>query len=167
MLRRLLGSNSASAAVEMALVAPLILVLMFGAMELGFYFYSEHVVVKAVRDGARFASRASFSKFDCSTPTAGTVNAAVKSDTQRVTRTDQVAAGGSARIRGWTDDSSVVVGVRCDTSGTYGAIYDGMSSVPVVTVTATVAYMPLLAQIGFTAKGFQLQARSEAPVMGI
>ncbi len=31
----------------MVLVAPLLILLMFGATELGYYFYSEHVVVKA------------------------------------------------------------------------------------------------------------------------
>ena len=65
MLRRLLRQSSGAAAVEMALVTPLLMVLMFGSMELGYYFYSQHVVTKAVRDGARFASRQGFDKYNC------------------------------------------------------------------------------------------------------
>ena len=56
-LRALLASDDAAAAAEMALVVPLLVILMFGSFELGRYFLDEHVVVKAVRDGARYASR--------------------------------------------------------------------------------------------------------------
>ena len=35
--------------------------LMFGAVELGNYFLNEHSLVKAVRDGARYAARQDFS----------------------------------------------------------------------------------------------------------
>ena len=137
---------------------------MFGAMELGHYFYSEHVVVKAVRDGARFASRVSFDKFSCPS----TIDSDTETETQRVTRTNQVASGGSARLPNWTDDSSVTVSLSCvDNSGsTYGSIYDGLSAVPVVTVSATVPYSSLFSAIGFDATDLQLSASSQAPVMG-
>src|SRR5215217_7313983 len=46
-----------SAAAEMALVLPLLLALMFGSLELGDYFLSEHVLLKGVRDGAVYAAR--------------------------------------------------------------------------------------------------------------
>ena len=49
---RLNRCQSGVAAVEMALVAPLLLALLFGSVELGKYFLDQHVVVKAVRDGA-------------------------------------------------------------------------------------------------------------------
>ena len=53
----LLADRSGSSAAEMALVTPLLLVLMFGTFELGYFFLSEHVVQKAVRDAARYAAR--------------------------------------------------------------------------------------------------------------
>ena len=53
---RLSSDRRGAAAAEMALVTPLLLVILFGAVELGNYFYNEHIVVKAVRDGARFAA---------------------------------------------------------------------------------------------------------------
>src|SRR5215469_7019327 len=74
-LIRLFRNNRGAAAVEMALVVPLLLTIMFGSVELGNYFMDEHVLVKAVRDGARFAARQSFSNYtSCSgnVPTPGT-----------------------------------------------------------------------------------------------
>ena len=148
----------------MALVAPFLIAIMFGAMELGYYFYSEHVVVKAVRDGARFASRQTLDDYDCTTSNIG---GTVVADTQRVTRTNQVATGGSARLPGWTNDASVSVTMTPQPIGTYGAIYSGMTCVPVVVVTATVPYNSLFGSLGFNTTGFQLQATSQVPVMGI
>ena len=96
MIRRLARQDSGSAAAEMALVTPLLIALMLGSMELGHFFYSEHVVVKAVRDGARYASRQGFTNFTCP----NTINATVVDNTRRVTRTNQVAAGGTSRLQG-------------------------------------------------------------------
>jgi Flp pilus assembly protein TadG len=140
------------------------IVLMFGAMELGYYFYSEHVVVKAVRDGARFASREGFDKYTCP----GTIDSNIESETQRVTRTNQVDAGGTARLPNWTNDSTVTVTLSCvdNSGGTYSSIYDGLAAVPVVTVSATVPYSSLFSKIGFDATALQLTASSQAPVMG-
>lgn len=163
MLRRLARQNSGSAAAEMALVTPLLIALMLGSMELGHFFYSEHVVVKAVRDGARYASRQGFTNYTCP----NTINATVVDNTRRVTRTNQVAAGGTSRLADWTQDTSVTVTARCDTSGTYGAFYDGLGGVPVVTVSATVPYTSLVSFIGINFAGLNLNATSEAPVMGL
>ena len=51
----------------MALVVPLMLTLMFGGLEGAYYLWNEHIAIKAVRDGARFASRQPFTKYDCGT----------------------------------------------------------------------------------------------------
>jgi Flp pilus assembly protein TadG len=65
----LLKDRTAAAAAEMALVLPILLILIFGSVELGYYFMSEHVVDKAVRDAARYAARLPVTDFDCSTGT--------------------------------------------------------------------------------------------------
>jgi len=68
LFHRLARNSSGAAAAEMALVTPLLLIIMFGSVELGNYFMNEHSLVKAVRDGARFAARQSFTSYpDCST----------------------------------------------------------------------------------------------------
>src|SRR3546814_5805509 len=109
---RLLKDCSAAAAAEMALVTPLLLALMLGAFELGKYFLDEHVVAKAVRDGARYAGRRAFSDYG---------GCAVANDildkTRNITRTGQIANNGPARLSYWTDGSTTItVSVACDTS---------------------------------------------------
>jgi Flp pilus assembly protein TadG len=164
MFARLLRQESGAAAAEMGLIAPLLIILMFGSMELGHYFYSQHVVVKAVRDGARYASRQGFTNYACP---AATIGGTVVTDTQNVTRTSTVAGTGTPRLAGWTQNSSVAVSVTCNTSGTYGNFYLGLGGVPIVTVTATVPYDSLFSVIGFNSAGLQLRATEQAAVMGI
>lgn len=148
----------------MALVTPLLIILMFGAFELGNYFWNSHIVTKAVRDGARYASRQSFDNFDCA---AASVAAGVVTNTQNLTRTSQIASGGSSRLAGWTSASSVAVQMRPEPLGDFAGVYTGMACVPVVTVTATVPYSSLFATLGFDTTGINLSANSEVPVMGI
>ena len=164
MIRRLFKDRNGAAAAEMALVTPLLIALMFGSFELGNYFWNNHIVTKAVRDGARYAARQSFASYDCANET---VAASVVTNTQNLTRTSQIASGGTTRISSWTDSNSVAVGMRADTSGTYGAFYTGQDCVPVVIVTATVPYASLFETLGFNTVGLNLVASSEAPVMGI
>src|SRR3954451_6289870 len=110
MLGHLFRNEHGAAAAELALIAPVLIVLTFGSMEIGYYFYSEHVVVKAVRDGARFASRETFDEFTCP---AGTIDPTIESDTQKVTRTNTVDGTGDPRLPNWTNDSSVTVRLDC------------------------------------------------------
>ncbi|HEY0625769.1 MAG TPA: TadE/TadG family type IV pilus assembly protein [Allosphingosinicella sp.] len=156
-----------AAAAEMALVTPLLLGLMLSAFELGKYFMDEHVVAKAVRDSARYAARRSFSDF-----VDGGGNCAVDNDVQtkarNIARTGQIADGGTARLGYWTDPATIAVSVACDTSGSYTGIYTGNAAgAPVVTVSASVPYMPLLGSIGLDTGGMVLNAQSQAAVTGI
>ena len=161
----LLICQRGAAAAEMALVTPLLIVLMFGSFELGNYFLSEHVVAKAVRDGARYASRRSFTDFTCP----NTVASDVVDKTRNITRTGQIASGGSARLVGWTTPTIVSVTVSCMaiTGGNYSGIYKGMSNVPKVKVSATVPYSSLFNNLGFTSRTLNLVSESEATVQGI
>ncbi|NUT01427.1 MAG: pilus assembly protein [Sphingomonas sp.] len=163
MFARLLRQETGSAAAEMALVAPLLMIIMFGSMELGNYFFSEHVVAKAVRDGARVASRRGFGDYTCPNTIGGTV----VNDTQNVTRTNTLDGSGVPRLRGWTQNSSVTVTLRCDTSGTYVSFYEGLGGVPVVSVSAVVPYTSLFQVIGFNSIGLTVRSASEVPVMGV
>jgi len=163
-LSTLIRSEAGNSAAEMALVTPLLLTLMFGSFELGNYFLSEHVVVVAVRDGARYAGRRPFTDYPtCSTPTT-----AARDATRNVTRTGQVDTGGTARLVGWTDDNTITVSVSCDTSASgLGGIFTGLSGgAHIVTVQATVPYHSLFQSIGLGTLGLNLSAQSETPVMG-
>jgi len=155
-------SRSGAAGVELVLVTPLILILMFGAVDLGNYFMSQHVVVKAVRDGARYASRRGFGEYSCATASTDVVT-----KTRDITRTGTIS-GGTARLVDWIDPNSITLTVRCDTSGTYAGIYKGTATgVPVVKVAAIVPYNSLFRFFGITTATINLNASSEVPVMGV
>ena len=145
LLRRLLANTRASAATEMALVTPLLLLLLFGTFEVGNYFLSEHVVQKGVRDAARYASRLPISSYPACNPTDP-----VRVQIKRLARTG-APDGTALRLRGWTADDMTTVTLACDTSGTHTGIYtvypfpDG---VPVITVSARVPYLSLFGLLG-------------------
>ena len=91
LVRGLLREMRGSAAAGMVFVLPLLLTIMLGTAELGNYFMDEHTLIKAVRDGARFAARQNFSNYTaCSGAPGGTVVA----DTQNVIM-DGYLSGGS------------------------------------------------------------------------
>jgi Flp pilus assembly protein TadG len=158
-----------AAAAEMALVLPLLTILLFGSAELGNYFLNEHAVVKAVRDGARYASRLPMTDYPSCTPSSDAVTRI-----RNVTRTGSTAgASAGNRLAYWEDtmagSPTIFVEAVCDTSGTYTGIYDGLAmGVPQVTVRASVPYQSLFGIFGlFNNNSFHLNARSEAAVMGI
>jgi Flp pilus assembly protein TadG len=166
----LVRSTRGAAAAEMALVTPLLLILMMGSFEVGNYFMDEHKLVKAVRDGARFAGRQSFTNYTC--PGGTTPGGTVVADTQNVVKTG-LLSGGTARLpKTWT--INVTFTCKTDLSGGSSnppsGIYkpsSGSAYAPVVTVTATVPYMPLLASYGFRGIGLNLYATQQSAVMGL
>jgi Flp pilus assembly protein TadG len=55
MTRRTLRNGRGATIVEFALVFPLLLLLMFGVMDFGFYFFVQHSLQFATREGVRLA----------------------------------------------------------------------------------------------------------------
>jgi Flp pilus assembly protein TadG len=164
-LRLLPRDTNAAAAAEMALVLPLLLVILFGSVELGNYFMNEHSLLKSVRDGARFAARQSFTLYpDCST-----VDSSVVTNTQNIVSYGYLS--GTAVLTPNISASDITVSTSCATSAageTMLGIYRGRSTgAQMVTVTASVPYRPILAAFGFTGIGLDLNASSEAAVTGI
>lgn len=161
-----------AAAAEMALVTPLLVTILIGSVELGSYFYSEHILVKAVRDGARYAARQNFSFYAaCSGAPTGTVEA----DTRALVRTS-LLSGGTDRFVD-IEDGDITLDTRCETTATDMAsttqsmtgIYRGRASgAPIVEVRAEVDYVPVIgAPFGFSGLGLKLNASQQAAVMGI
>jgi Flp pilus assembly protein TadG len=149
-----------AAAAEMALVAPLLLTIMFGSLDL---------VTKAVRDGARFASRQNFATMPCggSAANEAQIKNLVRFGKTTVTGTDK------PRLHYWTSNSTITVEITCyANAGVDGArIYDGVYSarpqVPIVRVRAAVPYDPIVASFGFDASSLSLNAYSESTVFGL
>ena len=168
-IRRVLLHDRGVAAAEMALVAPILIFLLFGMVEIGNLFYNQHILAKAVRDGARYAARQPFADYDMGSCS---MSADAITRVRRLVRTAQLAAGGSAaRVPNWTEAdeaSTISVDVDCDNSGTYGGIYANNAHIAAaVTVQATVPYSPLIGSIAFSTTGINLSARSQAAVSGV
>ena len=163
--RLVLRDDRGSAAAEMAFVLPLLLILMFGSAEIGNYFMNEHSLVKAVRDGARFAARQNFGNYTaCSGSPGGTVVA----DTRNVVMRGYLSGG--TIITPNIQTANVTVTNSCATTAggqTMGGIYQGRANgAQIVTVSADVNYRPILRAFGFSGIGIQLHASSQAAVMG-
>ncbi len=163
------GDRSGAAAAEMALVAPLLVTIMFGSLEIGKYFWDEHLVVKAVRDGARFAARQNFATMPCGGPA---TNEAQIQNLVRYGKTT-VRVADKPRLYYWTNNSTITVTITCyrtkglavrqSTAGFTAA----RPVVPVVRVKAEVPYTPIVGSIGFQANGLSLNAYSKSTVTGI
>ena len=168
-LSSLRSDRSGAAAAEMALVAPLLLTIMFGALELGKYFWDEHLLVTAVRDGARFAARQGFATMPCGGP------ATNETQIRNLVRYGKTTVTGSDKphLFYWTDPTTITVAIRCyanagvDGERVYDGLYSARANVPIVTVSADVPYTPIVGSIGFKATGLSLNASNESPVFGL
>ena len=169
---RFFRNEQGSAATEMALLLPLSILLLFGSVEAGYFFYTQHKVVKGVREGARYASRQNFGYYICGNtalqdptglPTGSTVTSAIKN----VTRTG-FPGGGTPRVVGWID-SEVTVTVSCPPTGqeVTGGIYNGKTNAPQVNVSAVVDYPSLFGVLTPLDSTFRLRAKQQSAVMGI
>jgi hypothetical protein len=168
----LLSNQRGAAAAEMALVTPLLLVILVGSVELGSYFYNEHILTKAVRDGARYAGRQNFSYYDACM---GSPGDPVESDTRALVRT-ALLSGGTDRFPDIENgDITLIISCEADADDYLGStenmigIYRGRASgAPIVTVSASVDYAPVIgAPFGFSGVGIKLNASQESAVMGL
>ena len=161
-LRHFGRDNRGAAGAEMALILPMLMALMFGGFEAGAYFWTEHKVIKGVRDGARFAARQPFA--GCASPTGTRLT-----QIQNLTRTGQLT-GGTPKVSGWAN-GDVIVTVTCvapvangySASGLYKAQSGGA---PHVTVSTRIAYPSLFQSLGFDTEGVVVRASANAAVTG-
>lgn len=160
-----------TASTEMALMVPLLVLLLFGGMEAGHYFWTEHRVIKAVRDGARYAGRQSFSAYTCAN-----VDATVRGNISLLTRTGQLDATKDTneyrKVKDWTDatagDANLLkVTVACSAATTTGIYKNQVGGAPVITVAASVPYPSLFQVLGAIDGNARLKATARSAVMGI
>lgn len=153
-----------AAASEFALMVPLMIVLIFAGMEAGHYMFTEHKVIKAVREGSRYAGRLTFGTYDC---TNSTIDATAAQNIRNVTRTGQPSGTPAPHVRGWTD-GQVTVSLDCDSTTTTGIFSaNGSDGAPRVTVSANTTYPSLFnGMVGLDDTG-TIQASAQAVVNGI
>jgi Flp pilus assembly protein TadG len=166
-LNLLLRDRKASAAAEMALVMPILLTLMFGSLELGNYFMNEHTLVKAVRNGARFAARQNFTNYPtCS----GSVGEPALTNTKNTVMRGYMAGGTIITPNIQASDISVNTSCKGTAGGQSmngGLYFSRPNGAQIVTVSASVNYRPVVGLFGFSGIGMRLNASSEAAVAGI
>lgn len=161
-LFRFIRDTRGAAAAEMALMVPLLLTLMFAGFEAGHYFYTEQQVIKAVREGSRYAGRLGFDAFPCG----GAADATAVARVQQVTRTGTVT-GTNPRVRGMAL-SDITVTHRCDANFANVGIFQRSSNgAPIVQVSVSTGYNSLFEQLGVIDSSAIVQASSEAVVNGI
>jgi Flp pilus assembly protein TadG len=170
-IRSIHKNQSGAAAAEMALIAPLLMILMFGSMELGHYFWTQHKVVKAMRDASRYAARQPFTSFTCTT-----IDPTVEANIANFARTSTISGQGTPKIWNWTSNNSIVVVPGCRPAFTQGIYNASVGGAPVVTVRLArtgdsgktpLAYPSLFEAIGFDATDIKLQGSATAAVMGL
>jgi Flp pilus assembly protein TadG len=133
------SGEGGAAAVEFALLLPLMMILLFGFLEVGRLIWDYHIVTASVRDAARYAAR-----FDASCAAGG----ALVGDLARIKRLARTGSvdGTTPLIPGWTNDATVTVTVTCvDNPGgtTWTGRYKGMTQFPRVTVSAAAPHRTL------------------------
>jgi Flp pilus assembly protein TadG len=172
----LLRDTRGAAAAEMVLVLPLLLVIMFGSVELGNYVLDEHTLLKSVRDGARYAARQPFSNYAGCGASASNVPASVSDNTKLIVRKGTLDSTDPDLLANWSDASTQFsVQMTCSTSAggtTLGGIYFGnftgtANVAPTVRVNARLKYRPVLGLFGFTGSGFYVDATDQAAVTGV
>lgn len=173
-MRALLLDNRAVAAAEMALVTPMLLILMFGSVELGNFMLTQHAVTKQVRDGARYASRLTLAETGYSCPATVFNDAAATADIVNVTKTGSVDGTATGRFASsfWAacpgSAQAVSVSIRCVNKASYSGIYSTLDGdIPVVSVNADVAYPSLFGALGFNTTGLCIHTKSESAVYGL
>jgi hypothetical protein len=135
---------------------------------------NEHSLIKAVRDGARFAARRPFADYTgCST-----VSGSLVTDTRNVVMNGYLSTAGIVTPN--ISAGNITVSTTC--TATAGGqpmqgIYNNRGTVcgsapatgcaQVVTVSAAVPYRSILGSFGFKGLGMQLNATSQAAVAGI
>jgi len=175
-LRRLYHDETGSPSTEFVLALPIMLALIFGAMEAGNFFWSQQKLVQSVRNGSRYAARQPYNELCPSNGSGGYNDVADATATRikNVTRTGNASGSGPSELPGW-GDAGVTVTAHCDVfldSGIYGnldAKTDGSKvKGAIVTVAAPrVRYISILGGLGFINDSFNLAAQENAPVIGV
>jgi len=151
----------------MALVTPLLLLILFGSVEMGNYFLDEHALRKAVRDGARYAARQDFADYACS---GSTIDSTVVSNTKTLVQKIVLSNLADDRLANW-GGATFSMSMRCATTAggeSMKGIYNNSATgAPVVVVSVTLPYLPVMTPFGVSLVGASLHATEEAAVMGI
>lgn len=174
-LQDFIQDEGGSPAAEFVLSLPMILPLIFIAMEAGNFFWSQQKLVESVRNGARYAARLSYTELcNPSGASYAPIATSLQTKIKNLTRTGNTAGTGASELPGWTNAQ---VNVTVDCSGFVSTgIFDSLGNDSsgnartgaVVTVSApAVPYFSILGALGVIDSSYFLAAESHAPVIGV
>nr|WP_279323178.1 pilus assembly protein [Altererythrobacter segetis] len=170
-LRRLWCDSSGVAGAEMVLILPLATFMVLVTLDAGYFMYTEHAVIKSVRDAARWGSRQPLSAFDCTAETSDTLIAssdpnlgAIRDDIANLVRFGDLSTTGPLIVSGWGDDQ-VEVSYGCEAVDT--GIYQNDGYAPKITIVGKPNYPSLFGAMGGFPSSLTLVAREQAVVAGI
>ena len=143
-IRGFVRARSGNAGTEFAMIAPFLLLLLIGSIEIGRGLRDYHVVNESVRDAARFLSRANVT--DCPGSTYVNAGDSLIAQALAITGNTDTATPAPDLLGYWNfpgDAASVQTTITCVPKGTAltGGIYaDATTEVPVIEVVATVPF---------------------------
>ncbi len=171
LLKNLRRSRSGAAAVEFALLMIFIIMpLFYGLFEMSRALQQHHIVLKSVRDAARYAARLPRPEF---TPpftafedpcVAGSANEAL--DIKNLAMYGTLTTSGPPQLPGWTDYSTLCISGPTVTADFVSQAGTTMSGRAFVRVNAIVPYqdLGLFTLLGIT--DFNITAQHEEPYIG-
>ncbi|GLQ05063.1 TadE/TadG family type IV pilus assembly protein [Sneathiella chinensis] len=150
-INRLIRSTRGVAAVELALLAPLLLILTFGSIDVVRALRDYNIVSKSLRDSGRFLARV---PIDCSQAAGSRIPAGLQTMARQMALTGKVGASpaqaANRLVEYWTDENSVAIQVSCVTNSDANNLCGGVGEttacrgddqIPVVQVSADFAYV--------------------------
>lgn len=168
---RLWRDCSGVAGAEMVLILPLATFMVLVTLDAGYFMYTEHAVIKSVRDAARWGSRQPLSAFDCTAETGDTLITgsnpnlgAIRNNIANLVRFGDLSTTGPLVVSGWAD-GQVEVSYSCEAVGT--GIYQNDGYAPKITVVGKPNYPSLFGAMGGFPSSLKLVAREQAVVAGV
>lgn len=170
LLKKLRRSRSGAAAVEFALLMIfIVLPLFFGMFEMSRALQQHHIVLKGVRDAARYAAR--LPDYDAATPYEATVCAAAPTgDAQDIKNFamygSKTTTGLAPLMPGWTSYATLCIDGPLTDAG-HQFVVDGETLTPLyVRVRAIVPYQDLGLLNLLGVPSFNITAQHEEPYIG-
>jgi hypothetical protein len=145
-------AESGAALVEGAIVLPIVIVLVGGVYEFGFFLYQQQLVTSGVRTAARYLAL-----------TSDPTDVTNQSDARNLAVTGSIGGGGPPRVADWApSDISIAVNSVNNAAGTYS----GGATIQLVTVSTSVVD-PTLGFLGLLGlKAPTIAASHEERVVG-
>lgn len=132
-IRRFWKCAKGTPAVEFALYLPVLLVMLVGVTELGYAISQSVMLEKSLRSGALYAARSSLP-----------LSAATETAVKNVVKTGDPDGTGNYLVSGWSNGGATLTVSVSNYTLTADTSVLGGNQLPVITITASVPYQPLL-----------------------